>query len=43
MKSGYGKQFATDAGCSTMAGRLLTSFPTFPMLCTEISVSLDTL
>ena len=28
-------------GCSTMAGRLLTSFPTFPMLCTEVSISLD--
>jgi len=28
---------------STMAGRLLTSSPTFPMLCAVVSISLDCL
>jgi hypothetical protein len=30
-------------GCSTMAGRLLTSSPTFPVLCAVVSISLDPL
>ena len=30
-------------GRSTVAGRLLTSFPTLPMLCTVVFISLDPL